>query len=154
MATLEPGGRISDQVVKDEIYRLKNRWADLSKTPDYSILMDVLGETKVAQIDRLEKVQLADVLTVCRESSSLAQTGRVLFAAFRAKKGRANDSDRLRKYLAKYGVAWREISYKTLFRLILDPQMKLVQLSQVFKKIKQSILSNTYTINRIISDNY
>lgn len=109
MATLALGGRITDQAVKDEISRLTDRWAGLSRTAEDSILIEVLGEEYVAELDRFDKAQLADVLTVCRGSGSLAQAGRVLFAASRTKKTRVNDSDRLRKYLAKYGLGWKDV---------------------------------------------
>lgn len=109
MATLAPGGRITGQVVKDEIARLQTQRAGLSGIREDRILVDLLGEEQVLSLDRFEKVQLADVINVCRRSKTIAQAGRVLFASSRARKTRTNDSDRLRKYLSKYKIQWTEI---------------------------------------------
>lgn len=109
MATLAPGGRINDQVVQDEIERLNTRWTGSSAQKKESILGEILGEEKVAGLDRFDKVQLSDVLKVCRESKNISEAGRILFAASRKKKTRTNDSDRLRKYLAKYKIKWDQI---------------------------------------------
>lgn len=55
-------------------------------------------------LDRFDAVQLADVLRVCKEARTLSEAGRVLFAASRSKKAKSNDADRLRKYLARFGL--------------------------------------------------
>jgi transcriptional regulatory protein RtcR len=47
---------------------------------------------------------------VCRTSSSLSAAGRTLFAASRAQKTSANDADRLRKYLARFGLDWQAVT--------------------------------------------
>lgn len=61
------------------------------------------------QLDRFERVQLEDVITVCNQSKNLSEAGRLLFAVSREKKNNTNDADRLRKYLARYGLSWKEI---------------------------------------------
>ena len=66
MATLAPGGRITDQVVKDEIDRLSVRWGVVQKQSDDGILADLIGEERTAALDRFEKVQLVDVIRACR----------------------------------------------------------------------------------------
>ena len=109
MATLAPGGRITDRVVKDEIHRLSVRWGSAHKQKDDGILVDLIGEERTAALDRFEKVQLADVIRTCRTSRNIAQAGRILFAASRKRKARSNDSDRLRKYLSKYQIQWQDI---------------------------------------------
>jgi sigma54-dependent transcription regulator len=43
------------------------------------------------------------------ESRSLSEAGRALFAVSRGRRSRANDADRLRKYLARFGLSWRAI---------------------------------------------
>jgi transcriptional regulatory protein RtcR len=43
------------------------------------------------------------------KSASLAEAGRILFAKSRAQKKTPNDSDRLRKYLQGWGIAWDQI---------------------------------------------
>ena len=109
MATLAPGGRITNQVVMDEIQRLSVRWGTFYKQKEDRILVSLIGEERVAALDRFEKVQLADVIKVCRSSKNIAQAGRTLFASSRKRKTRINDSDRLRKYLSKYQIQWRNI---------------------------------------------
>jgi transcriptional regulatory protein RtcR len=109
MATLAPGGRITDQVVKDEIHRLSARWGLVQKQSDEGILLSLIGEERTAALDRFEKVQLIDVIRVCQTSKNIAQAGRALFAASRKRKAHSNDSDRLRKYLSKYQIQWGDI---------------------------------------------
>ena len=109
MATLAPGGRITGQVVKDEIHRLSVRWGSAQKQIDDGILVDLIGEERTAALDRFEKVQLADVIRICHSSKNIAQAGRVLFAVSRKRKTHSNDSDRLRKYLSKYQIKWNDI---------------------------------------------
>ena len=57
-------------------------------------------------IDPFERVQLAEVMRVCRASRTLSDAGRRLFAASRTRKAAPNDADRLRKYLARFGLEW------------------------------------------------
>jgi transcriptional regulatory protein RtcR len=40
------------------------------------------------------------------ESRSLSEAGRMLFTVSRQAKAKANDADRLRKYLARFGLTW------------------------------------------------
>ena len=54
-------------------------------------------------------MQLEDVLTVCRRSKTMSQAGRELFAVSRASKASSNDADRLRKYLARFGLDWERV---------------------------------------------
>ncbi len=46
---------------------------------------------------------------VCKESVSLSDAGRKLFAVSRENKKKSNDADRLRKYLTKFGINWQMI---------------------------------------------
>jgi transcriptional regulatory protein RtcR len=39
----------------------------------------------------------------------LSDAGRVLFNASRQQKTSANDADRLRKYLARFGIDWKSL---------------------------------------------
>jgi len=43
---------------------------------------------------------------VCAGASSLSEAGRRLFAISRQRRTTANDADRLRKYLARFGLTW------------------------------------------------
>ena len=62
------------------------------------------------QIDPFDRVQLAEVLRVCVSASSLSDAGRRLFSASRTRKASPNDADRLRKYLARFGLSWTDVA--------------------------------------------
>lgn len=101
MATLAESGRITDSVVCDEIARLQNGWG-------YGAEEEPLPELE-QPIDLFDRYQLKSVLDVCRASSSLSEAGRKLFAISRQQKQNPNDADRLRKYLARFGLSWEKI---------------------------------------------
>jgi transcriptional regulatory protein RtcR len=109
MATLAPGGRISAQVVEEEIERLRTHWADPKSANDDGLLDRLLGEKKLTEIDLFDRMQLEGVLRVCREHRTLSDAGRALFGSSREKKKTANDADRLRKYLARFGLQWDDL---------------------------------------------
>jgi transcriptional regulatory protein RtcR len=69
-------------------------------------LEEVLSPQEIEALDLFDRLQLQAVLEVCRRSSSLADAGRKLFAATRSKRSSLNDSDRLRKYLGRFGLDW------------------------------------------------
>ena len=103
MATLAPQGRITERCVEAEITRLQQTWKrphaqKLAATP----LPDNLSNT----LDPVDVVQLEYVLNVCRQSKSLSDAGRKLYAVTRMEKVKVNDADRLKKYLAKFGLEW------------------------------------------------
>ncbi|MCC7139001.1 MAG: sigma 54-interacting transcriptional regulator [Planctomycetes bacterium] len=108
MATLASGGRVTEADVREEVARLEEAWAPVAPASptaaDDDLLAEVLPAAAVAALDRFDRVQLADVVRVCRGARSLADAGRTLFAASRARRSSHNDSDRLRKYLARFGV--------------------------------------------------
>jgi transcriptional regulatory protein RtcR len=52
---------------------------------------------------------LSAVLEICRKCSSLSAAGRLLFAASHQANSPSNDADRLRKYLARFGLDWARI---------------------------------------------
>lgn len=109
MATLSPKGRIDLECVEAEIVRLKRLWS--GQTDDgFGILTDILDADALSAIDPFDRVQLAETIRVCRLSRSLSEAGRTLFAASRARRSTANDADRLRKYLARFGLDWATIS--------------------------------------------
>ncbi|UXI67833.1 RNA repair transcriptional activator RtcR [Tahibacter amnicola] len=106
MATFALGGRIQAETVDDEIVRLKRLWRTPGAAAD--ILADCLGE-KAGDVDRFDAVQLRDVIDVCRRSRTLSEAGRELFAASRRQRTSTNDADRLRKYLARFGLSWESV---------------------------------------------
>lgn len=110
MATLSPKGRIGKEVVSEEVARLRNAWTGSGgPTPVQEVLRDLLGDEGVAELDRFDQVQLADAVQACRDSPSLSAAGRLLFAQSRTKKVRPNDADRLKKYLARFGLDWQQV---------------------------------------------
>lgn len=108
MATLAPGGRIRREEVEEEIERLLRAWDDGS-APTTSPLDGLLSPEEQGALDRFDRVQLEDVVRVCRAARSLSDAGRALFAASRAQKKSSNDADRLRKYLARFGLSFEQI---------------------------------------------
>ena len=115
MATLAAAGRISESDVRQECERLKRLWQP-QETKDHSISEDALEQVlsieKIEQLDLFDRVQLAAVLTVCRECRSMAEAGRRLFAISRQSRTSHNDSDRLKKYLTRFGLGWYDIHFE------------------------------------------
>ncbi len=114
MATLCDGGRISVSEVDDEVERLRTHWraerGPVRDLPDSDETLDhLLDARRLSTLDRFDRIQLEEVVRVCRHARSLSEAGRVLFAASRAARATTNDADRLRKYLAKYGLTLQAI---------------------------------------------
>ena len=99
MATLADTGRIDDELVQEEIARLQQNW----QKDQPEILPDL------PELDLFDRSQLASVISVCRSSDSLSEAGRKLFSVSRQLKKQLNDADRLRKYLARFGLSWESI---------------------------------------------
>ena len=108
MATLADGGRITDELVEQEIKRLQKLWGNRNE-PQATELSGLLSSEQLAKLDLFDRMQLQSVLTVCRQCKSLSEAGRKLFAVSRSQRGSTNDSDRLRKYLAKFGLEWANL---------------------------------------------
>ena len=110
MATLAPGGRIDGPTVDDEIARLRQTWraavAGDDKSADLEAILD--AET-LSTIDRFDLVQLCEVVRVCCRAPSLSAAGRILFDQSRQRRRSTNDADRLRKYLARFGLEFSRI---------------------------------------------
>ena len=113
MATLAPGGRIDVPTVNEEIGRLTETWraasGDSSAAAAEDILERHLGRDGAHNLDRFDRVQLADVLSVCQQAASMSEAGRVLFAVSRTRRASTNDADRLRKYLKRFDLSWDQI---------------------------------------------
>jgi transcriptional regulatory protein RtcR len=110
MATLADGGRIGEVLVREEIERLQAAWQPARD----ETLEGILSPAQIAALDLFDRMQLQAVIAVCRRSSSLADAGRKLFAATRSKRSSVNDSDRLRKYLARFDLDWARASERSL----------------------------------------
>jgi transcriptional regulatory protein RtcR len=55
------------------------------------------------QLDLCDRPQLEWVIDICRASRTLAEARRKLYAVSRAQRSVVEDSDRLKKYLARFG---------------------------------------------------
>jgi len=115
MATLAEAGRITGEIVDAEALRLARLWQPAFAGPADGLLVGdgdavdldmLLGEAAAAQLDRFDALQLQAVVRVCRAAKSLSEAGRSLFAVSRQAKRQPNDADRLKKYLARFGLAW------------------------------------------------
>jgi transcriptional regulatory protein RtcR len=110
MATLSPGGRITATALADEIQRLKAGWSTPATGGDRDrVLATVLSDKAREKLDLFDQAQLAFVIHICRESATLSDAGRKLFAATRENRKTANDADRLRKYLVRFDLDWQRV---------------------------------------------
>ena len=109
MAKLAPGERISTQVVDEEASRLSMAWHKPEIPQHNDEVVRFLSARELEEIDLFDRAQLAFVIDVCKRSRSLSEAGRTLFGASRARKSLSNDADRLRKYLARFGIEFSRI---------------------------------------------
>lgn len=105
MATLAQAGRVTEEVVLEEIGRLRSSWGGAS---DADVAGSVLGNA-ADELDLFDRCQLNTVIETCRNASSLSDAGRKLFSASRERKQHANDADRLRKYLGRFGLEFDQL---------------------------------------------
>ncbi|MFO0604195.1 MAG: RNA repair transcriptional activator RtcR [Polyangiales bacterium] len=127
LATLSDGGRVGMAAVEEEVARLRARWTTVRRDApevraeapvravrpardDDALLREVMGDAGAEALDRFDRPQLAEVIRVCRASPTLSAAGRELFARSRAGRTSVNDSDRLRKYLARLGLSWERVA--------------------------------------------
>lgn len=115
LATLAPQGRIQTEQVAAEIERLKWLWAEEADSDD---LVSKRSSEKAdnypdkidwENLDLFDRLQLQSVIDECRKHQNMAQAGRALFHVSRNSRAKTNDSDRLRKYLQKFGLEWGDI---------------------------------------------
>ncbi|MFC5456480.1 RNA repair transcriptional activator RtcR [Prosthecobacter fluviatilis] len=109
MATLAPRGRITVECVETEMARLREGWREVNANMPQTG-STVLNEEQRAAIDPFDLAQLDYVLQVCRESKTLSDAGRKLFAVSRTKRAKMNDADRLKKYLARFKLRWDDLA--------------------------------------------
>ena len=112
MATLSEAGRITDNVAADEIKRLKRLWQPQESQVGGSgvDLAAIMGEEAATQLDLFDALQLQSVIKVCRQSNSLSDAGRKLYAVSRDAKAKPNDADRLKKFLARFALDWDTVA--------------------------------------------
>ncbi len=106
MATLAAGGRISVDLVDEEVGRLRELWSPSRDDKSYAGILE--GFVDASKLDRFDQACLAEVIRVCREAKSQSDAGRTLFAVSRTTKAMPNDADRLRKYLARFDLTWSD----------------------------------------------
>ena len=115
MATLAPGGRITTEIVDDEIRRLRASWRAMEDADSGGDFLEMLlTPERLANIDEFDRLQLKEVVHVCRSCASLSEAGRRLFSVSRTRRAATNDADRLRKYLVRFGLDWKTIKAESL----------------------------------------
>lgn len=107
MATLAPKGRITVACVESEKARLLDGWGGGKASS--AATSAILTQEQRAKIDPFDLVQLDYVIGVCQKSKSISEAGRLLYTVSRASKAKANDADRLRKYLARFDLNWESL---------------------------------------------
>ena len=107
MGTLSLNGRIAKEQVENEINRLKIKWTDTSEND--STLLQLFSEEALSEIDLFDQFQLSEVIKLCRQCKTMSEAGRQLYAISRKGRKQINDSDRLKKYLAKFNLTWSDI---------------------------------------------
>lgn len=116
MATLSNGGRITKSLVEEEIERnAPVETTTKKRSPliiaDKDLLERVLGSDFESRFDSVDIALLAHTIAVCRASNSAAEAAKKLFAVSRRAKTSVNDSDRLTKFLARFGLKFKEIAH-------------------------------------------
>ncbi len=115
LATLAEGGRITTALVTAECDRLRWQWQrGTPPSPGHggageAALSPWLDAEALQSLDLFDRLQLQAVLQVCRHSRSLSEAGRALFDVSRTQRTVVNDADRLRKYLARFGLTWERV---------------------------------------------
>jgi len=113
LATLAEAGRISVSLVEAEIERLRWLWeTDATALPPAARATNTpsIVDERAPHLDLFDRLQLQAVLEVCQRSRSLSEAGRTLFQYSRTQRRCTNDTDRLRKYLAKFGLNWANVT--------------------------------------------
>jgi len=123
MAALAPGGRITIQMVDQEINRLRSSWARLSTSNDHGLLTEYVGQAQLGKMNLCDQLQLVAILQICLESRTLSEAGRKLFNISRTQRkdnrnGKGNDSDRLSKYLKRYGIDPKQLFGQRLSKAV------------------------------------
>ena len=108
LGTLADQGRITVELVDEEIARLERNWRELERPEEQDDGLDEL--LPGVELDRFDRAQLAEVVRVCRRARSLSEAGRELFSVSRKRRASTNDADRLRKYLARFGLSFERVS--------------------------------------------
>ena len=106
LCTFAEGSRIGLPSVEKEITRLKQTWRLSGDNHFDDILLGLMSQEKLETIDPFDRPALAHVIKVCKNSHSLSEAGRTLYAVSRQERKTKNDADRLKKYLTKFKLTW------------------------------------------------
>jgi len=125
MATLAEGGRIVAEDVVLEIERLRESWGEKADTcaaavtaaadspamlapgAGFPYVQAAMGALPAA--DLFDIAQLEVVLQTLVRTRSMAEAGRTLFATSRQERKSINDSDRVKKYLARWQLEYEDV---------------------------------------------
>ena len=114
MSILARNGRIAISDVREEQQRLLHNWTGSQGGSETETLQRHLTPMQIEEFDLFDACQLTQVLKVCESADSMAAAGRSLFAASRRSRSSTNDSDRVRKYLARFDLNWKQIKANLL----------------------------------------
>jgi transcriptional regulatory protein RtcR len=109
MAVRAEGGRITRGVVDGVVADLTAEEENCPGEGSEELLRSLVPADKLDNLDNIERVQIAYVLSVCRQSHTKADAGRILFDRSRQQKTSGNDTHRLSQFLKKYGLDWEQI---------------------------------------------
>lgn len=124
MGTLAQDGEIRPTDVEREIRRMAStRQPEAVTTPTEPVsersglenedpyLKSLLGNGYSERMDAIEIVTLKYVLDVCRTCTSAAEAGRRLYNVTRDSRSKANDSDRIAKFLKTYKLKFSQLQH-------------------------------------------
>lgn len=112
MATLSEGGRITREIVEEEISRSFPETEGMNiplPIADTPLLQRILGNDYAERFDSVDIALLSHTIAVCRTSSNAADAAKKLFAISRKTRTSTNDSDRLTKFLTRFGLKFKDI---------------------------------------------
>lgn len=107
MATYSPQGVIKRDTVENEIQHLKKIWYFLKTETEFPYAKQLAPDYE--NLDLFDKFQLEGVLRVCANAPSKTAAGQTLFKNSRKEKSSRDDTTRLRKYLATFGIEWHSV---------------------------------------------
>lgn len=114
MCAFARNGRITQNIVDEEINCLRKRWRQTNPEHDrFPLVRRFMGDDGLNNRDLVDLVQLEQVLETCLSSSTRAEAGRKLFHASRQRKRSKNDTTRLNNYLKDKGLDWNTIKLQS-----------------------------------------
>lgn len=110
MSAFAKNGRITQNIVDEEIDCLRERWRQTDPEHErFPLVRKFTGDNALRNYDLVDLAQLEQVLETCLRSASRAEAGRKLFHVSRQRKRSKNDTTRLNNYLRDKGLDWNTI---------------------------------------------